>query len=423
MSTSTAAPEVVNEASKAESAATARAAGGRKRAFVLLGVGAVVIAGYFVMHTLGAHRQTTDDAQIEADVVPLAARVGGPVVAVKVSENALVKKGDVLVELDTADLRAKVKQAEGDLAAAKAQAAAAEAQASVSEAGAKGGLSSAKAQVSTSLAQVSSADANIAQAKAGLIRAQADVRRVTTDLERTRQLRQANALPQERLDNAQAAFDASSAALAAAEAQLRSAEESRRVAQSRVAEANGMLDTNTPVDAKVAAARANADLALARVTTMEAALELAKLNLSYATVTAPSDGVVSKLGARVGQLIAPGMAIATLVPQDSYVVANFKETQIGEMKPGQEVEIEIDAFDGQKFRGVVESLSGGTGSRFSLLPPDNASGNFVKVVQRVPVRIRWADKPNVAVRAGMSAVVTVRTDTAGSASAKQAPES
>jgi membrane fusion protein (multidrug efflux system) len=416
-------PPAANEAGD-DAAAAKRAAGGKRRAFILLGVGAVAIAGYLVVHALGANRQSTDDAQVEADVVPLAARVGGPVIAVRVTENAVVKKGDVLVELDTADLRARVKQAEGDLAAAKAQAAAAEAQASVSEAGAKGGLSSAKAQVSTSLAQVSSADANIAQAKAQLVRAQADVRRVTTDLERTRQLRQANALPQERLDNAQAAFDASSAALSAAQAQLLAAEESRRVAQSRVAEANGMLDTNSPVDAKVAAARANADLANARVTTAEAALELAKLNLSYATVVAPADGTISKLGARVGQLISPGMSIATLVPQDSYVVANFKETQVGEMKPGQEVEIEVDAFGGQHFKGVVESLSGGTGSRFSLLPPDNASGNFVKVVQRVPVRIRWANKPTVALRAGMSAVVTVRTDTSGAAPvANKTPES
>jgi membrane fusion protein (multidrug efflux system) len=183
------------------------------------------------------------------------------------------------------------------------------------------------------------------------------------------------------------------------------------VAQSRVAEAHGLLDTNTPVDAKVAAARAGADLAHARVTTAEAALELAKLSLSWATVVAPTDGVVSKLNARVGQLVAPGMALAELVPQATYVVANFKETQVGAMKAGQAVELEVDAFGGRKFHGVVESLSGGTGSRFSLLPPDNASGNFVKVVQRVPVRIRWKEAPaDVVLRAGMSVVVTVHTE-------------
>ncbi len=391
--------------------ATARAAGGRRRVAIILGVGAVAIGGYLAFHALSANRQTTDDAQIEADVVPLAPRVGGQVAAVRVADNAHVKKGDAILELDDADLRARVKQAEGELAAAKAQAAAAEAQASVTEAGAKGGLSSAKAQVSTSLAQVSSAAAQIANAKAQLTRAEADVRRVTTDLERTKKLREANALPQERLDNAQAAWDAAQAMLTAAQAQLLSAEESRHVAQSRVAEASGLLDTNTPVDAKVAVARANADLANARVTTSEAALEIARLNLSYATVKAPVDGVVSKLLIRVGQLVAPGMAIAELVPEATYVMANFKETQIGAMKAGQRVEVEVDAFGGRHFEGVVESLSGGTGSRFSLLPPDNASGNFVKVVQRVPVRIRWKDAPpDVVLRAGMSATVTVHTE-------------
>jgi membrane fusion protein (multidrug efflux system) len=183
------------------------------------------------------------------------------------------------------------------------------------------------------------------------------------------------------------------------------------VAQSRVAEANGMLDTNTPVDAKVAAARANAALANARVTTAEAALELARLNLSYATLVAPTDGVVSKLTVHAGQLVSPGMPVAELVPEGTYLVANFKETQVGQMKAGQRVDVEVDAYSGRKFEGEVESLSGGTGSRFSLLPPDNASGNFVKVVQRVPVRIRWKTAPtDVTLRAGMSATVTVHTE-------------
>jgi membrane fusion protein (multidrug efflux system) len=389
----------------------ARAATGKKRVGIILAVGVVVAGVYLGVHALGANRQTTDDAQIEADVVPVAPRVGGIISEVNVTENAKVKKGEVLIQLDTADLAARLKQAEGELGAARAQAASAQAQASVSEAGAKGGLSSAKAQVSTSLAQVSSADAQIASAKAQLVRAEADLRRVMNDLERTKKLREANAMPQEKLDNAQSAVDAAQAAVAAAEAQFHASEESRRVAQSRVAEANGALDTNSPVDAKVAAARANADLALARVTTAEAALDLARLNLSYATVRAPADGVVSKLTVHAGQLVSPGMPVAELVPEGTYVVANFKETQVGAMKAGQRVELEVDAFNGRHFEGVVESISGGTGSRFSLLPPDNASGNFVKVVQRVPVRIRWKDvAPDVTLRAGMSVTATVHTE-------------
>ena len=394
-----------------ETSASTRAAGGRRRVAIILGVGVIAIGAYLGIRALGAHRENTDDAQIEADVVPLAPRVGGQIAAVRVADNAHVKKGDVLVEIDPADLKAKLQQSVGELAAAKAQAAAAEAQATVTESGARGGLSSAKAQVSTSKAQVSSADAQIASAKAQVLRAESDLKRVANDLERTRKLREANALPQERLDNAQSAYDAAQAQLSAAQAQLAAAGEARNVAQSRVAEANGMLDTNTPVDAKVAGARANADLANARVTTAEAALEIARLNLSYATLIAPADGVISKLTVHAGQLVSPGMPVAELVPEGTYVVANFKETQVGEMKAGQRVEIEVDAYSGRKFEGEVESLSGGTGSRFSLLPPDNASGNFVKVVQRVPVRIRWKTTPtDVTLRAGMSATVTVHTE-------------
>ncbi len=394
-----------------ETEAVNRSNAGRKRVFIALGVGAAVIAGYAAITFFGGRSQSTDDAQVEADVVPLAARVGGQIASVKVKENTAVKKGDVILELDANDLRARVKQAEGELAAARAQAVAAHAQSDVSEAGARGGLSLARAQVSTSIASVSNADAMIAQANAQVVRAQADVRRTTTDLERAKQLLAANAVPQATLDNAQAASDSAQAAYLAAQAALRSAEEGRRAAQSRVAEANGMLDSNVPVDAKIAAAKANADLADARVTTAEAALELAKLNLSYASIVAPNDGVVSKLGVHEGQLLSPGSAVATLVPQETYVVANFKETQVGNMRAGQKVEIEVDAFGGEKFEGEVESLSGGTGARFSLLPPDNASGNFVKVVQRVPVRIKWTSAPKASLRAGMSVVVTVDTHT------------
>ncbi len=392
-----------------EAAAEAKAKSGRRRLVVLAVVAALTLGGYFGFRALTANRQTTDDAQVEADVVPLAMRVSGQVLAVRVKTNDRVKKGDVLLALDPADLQARVEQAEGELAAAKAQLAAAEATAQVAESGARGALSSARAQVTTTLAQVSSADAQIASAKAQLVRAESDARKAQTDLQRAKELKAANAVPQDRLDSAQAAADATQAAVSAAQAQLAAAEDSKRVAQSRVVEAGGLLDTNTPVDAKIAAARANADLAKARVTTAGAALDIARLNLSYATLRAPTDGVVANLNVREGQLLGAAQPVAQLVPDDTYVVANFKETQVGQMKPGQRVEIAIDAFEGAVFSGHLESLSGGTGSRFSMLPPDNASGNFVKVVQRVPVRIRFDEAPKTAPKAGMSAVVTVHT--------------
>jgi membrane fusion protein (multidrug efflux system) len=383
-----------------------------RRGFLVLGIIVAVlllgIGGYLVA-TRG--QVTTDDAQIEADVVPIASRVGGPVMHVRVADNAFVHKGDVLVEIDSRDYAARVKQAEAELESAQAQAQAADAQATVSEAGAKGGFSSARAMVSTSSAQAGGADAQVAVAKAALARAEADARRTTLDLERQQTLVEAKAVSQKSYDDARAANEAAQAALEGARAQLSAAEEGRRMAQSRVAEAQGNLDQSAPIDAKIAAARANASLAHARVKSAEALLEQARLMLDYTRIIAPSDGQVSKLNIHEGQLMAAGQAVGELVPPETYVVANFKETQVGDMHPGQRVTVKIDAFDGEKLEAKVESLSGGTGARFSLLPADNASGNFVKVVQRIPVRIVWVKPPkDVVLRAGLSAEVTVHTD-------------
>ena len=226
-------------------------------------------------------------------------------------------------------------------------------------------------------------------------------------MQRTRQLVTGNALPRERLDNAQVAYDATQAALAQAQAQVSVASEMRRAASSRVDEARGRLDQSTPIAAQIAFARANADLAHAHIKVAEASLELVRLQLSYTKIAASEDGLVTRLTVQPGQMIQVGQPLAELVPDRTYVVANFKETQVGRMRPGQRARVRIDAFPGVELEGKVESLSGGTGARFSLLPPDNASGNFVKVVQRVPVRIAWNQRPSVPLQAGLSTDVTV----------------
>jgi membrane fusion protein (multidrug efflux system) len=343
-------------------------------------------------------------------VVPLAARVGGMVLHVGVIENQTVKKGDVLLELDPADFAARVKQSEAEVATTVAQAAVADAQVQIAEASARGGLVTAKALYSGSNVGVLSADANIAAARAALARSEADAHKAQLDLDRAKELKAANAVPQERVDNAQAQRDATAAALQAAQAQLSASEEAKRAAISHVEEARGRLDQSTPIEAQIAAAHASADLAHARVKSAQAALELAQNQLTYTRVLAPTDGIVSRLGVHDGQLIQPGQSIASLVPAGTYVVANFKETQVGRLVKGQKVEISLDAYPGKTFEGLIDSVSGGTGSRFSLLPPDNASGNFVKVVQRVPVRIAWKQLPaELGLRAGLSADVTVFT--------------
>jgi membrane fusion protein (multidrug efflux system) len=397
-------------ANDADAAASQKQARGIRRLLVVAVLFVLALAGFFVHQALTAGNEDTDDAMVEADVVPISVRVSGQVVRLLVHENAHVNKGDVIAELDRAELASRVKQAEGELAAAQAQAMAADADQRVAEASARGGLSSARAQVATARAQVGSAAVQIEAARAQRARAEAEANKAKADLARARTLLSTGAVSQEVLDHAIATADAANAALAAANAQLSVSQESLHIAHSHVAEAGGTLDANTPLDAKIAVAHSAAELAHARVTSAQANLEIARLMLSYATITAPSAGTVSRITLREGQLLSAGQAVASLVPDTTYVVANYKETQVAHMKPGQRVDIEVDALPGAKLHGVVESIAGATGSRFSMLPADNASGNFVKVVQRVPVRIRWQEREvPPAVRAGMSVVAEVHT--------------
>jgi membrane fusion protein (multidrug efflux system) len=395
-------------ATAAEAQGTPQKAAGR-RGYLILGSLVVAVAamiGAYFLVTGG--KETTDDAQVSADIVPIGTRVAGQVVSVDIKENQIIKKGDPIAEIDDADYLAREKQAEAELATADAQAKAADAQEQVIEATSRGGLASARAMVSGSSAGVSSAAAQADAARAALNRAQVDAKKAELDLNRAKELRLANAVPPQAVDNAQATFDSAQAAVAQSRAQLALAEQSRNSALAQVGEAQGKLSQSAPVDAQIATARAQADLAHARVASAKAQLDLAALQLSYTKIKASSDGIASKLTVHPGQLVAIGQPVVELVPTLTYVVANFKETQVGKMRVGQKAEIEIDAFPGRKLEGEVESLSGGTGSSFSLLPADNATGNFVKVVQRVPVRIAWKSLPgDVPLRAGLSADVTV----------------
>jgi len=366
----------------------------RKRYLILGGAtlaGLLLIGGWAFF---AAGKEGTDDAQIEADIVPVATRVAGQVQKLAVQDNQHVKKGELILQLDDADFLARVAQAEAELETAAAQAAANDAQAQVAAAGARGGFASARAGVTGS-------SASLATAQAGLTRAEAEEHKASLELQRSKDLRAANVVPQSKLDDDQAAWDVARAALQQARAAL-------DAAQSRIGEARGRLDQSAPVNQTIAVAEANARLAHARQRSADASLALAKLQLSYTRLYAQEDGQITRLTAREGQMVQPGQPLAALVPDRTYVVANFKETQIGRMKPGQPVKIEIDAYAGRKLEGKVESLAGGTGARFSLLPPDNASGNFVKVVQRVPVRIAWVNPPSdLPLRPGLSADVTV----------------
>jgi membrane fusion protein (multidrug efflux system) len=383
----------------------------KARPYIILGaIVGVALAVYLLVGWLGRGKETTDDAQVDGDVVAVSTRVSGAVLKVHATDNEAVTKGQLLVEIDPADYTARVKEAEAELAAAQAQARAADAQVSIVEATSKGGLSFARAQLSGSATSVAGADADVAAAQAALARAQAQANQADLDLARDEGLLKDQAIPRAQVDMARSNAQAARAAVAQAQAQIAAAKEMKRTAQTHIVESAARVEQSAPVDAQVAQVRANADLAHARVDSADAALTQAKLQLSYTRIEAPTDGTLSRLAAHDGQLVQAGQQVVSVVPSATYVLANFKETQVGAMRAGQRAEIVVDAYPGRTFEGKVDSTSPGTGARFSLLPPDNASGNFVKVVQRLPVKIAWVNVPaDVKLAAGMSADVTVVT--------------
>jgi membrane fusion protein (multidrug efflux system) len=326
------------------------------RAYLILAAVTVLgLAGYFGYGWLKGGQVTTDNAQIEADVVPLASKVGGVVLHLHVKDNQDVKEDDLIAEIDPRDYEIRLAQAEADLEAAKAQ-----------------------AETSAPPAGAPADAAQVAAAEAALARADTDLRRVESDLARSRKLKAQNAITAVEFENAQSAVENARATREQARAQLQLAEEQH-------------------------------GFAAAKVKSFQAALDQARAQLEYTKIHAPRAGTLSKIAVQEGQLVQPGQTLAQLVGDDAYVIANFKETQIGQMRPGQHAELTVDAYPGRHFEGRVESLAAATGARFSLLPPDNASGNFVKVVQRVPVKIRL-DKPAdaaVSLKAGLSADVTI----------------
>jgi membrane fusion protein (multidrug efflux system) len=368
-------------------------------------LGALAALGYSIAT---AGRVTTDDAFVEADIVSVQAEVGGRVLEILAHTDQPVAAGDILVKLDARELDAKVAAARAELSIAEAEVRAAEAQSQIAAAAATGGLDTAKAQVLGSTIGVRSAQAQIETARAMVARARADAQKTALDLSRSLELLAHQSVSQEEADHARLADASARSALSEAEANLDVAEQAAHAAQSRVAEAKGKLLASTPVGAQVEAVRASIELARARVEAARAALSQAELQLSHTIVKAPAAGLISKIAPMPGELINQNQTIAEIVPSDMYIVANYKETQLAQLVPGKAVDIALDAYPGRHLHGIVSSLSGATGARFSLLPPDNASGNFVKVVQRVPVHIAITDAPtDVPLRAGLSAEVTV----------------
>ncbi len=381
-----------------------------KARFVFLGLVATAAIGGTLFYLAGLGKEKTDDAFVEGRVVAVAARVQGQVTAVKVADNQEVNEGDVLVQLDPADLEARRDAAAADLLSTQAQLASAQAQLAFTEKNAEASLTQAQGGLGQATSGVEASRALLEQARADLQAAEARLTLAKTELERSKSLFSTGSISKAEVDSRTSTYDQASASRAQAQSRLISTQASIDGSVGGVTLAKGRFLAAQTGPQQVETAKAALGLAQARVKQSEAAMRTAELNLSYTTIRAPAKGVVSRRNVEAGQLVDPSRPLMALVPlHDVWVVANFKEDQLAEIKPGAPATITIDAFPGSKLQAKVDSIAGGTGSRFALLPPDNASGNFTKVVQRVPVLLRFDAQPLVILRPGMSANVIVRT--------------
>ena len=349
-------------------------------AFVALLVGGFLAYRYFSTY------ETTDDAEVDGHLMPLSARISGYVLKVNVDDNQHVTAGTVLAEIDPRDYQVAVDQAKAQLADAQATAQASNINVPITSVNTTSQVSVSEADVENSRAGIVAAQQQYDAAKAQLDQAEANDVKAQNDLERYRQLVEKQEISRQLYDSAVAAAKASTATVAGARASAAAAAQQVTQAQSKLAQANANLQYAQTGPKQVATIRARALSADATAQQKEAALEQALLNLQYTKIIAPVNGVVTK-NVEVGMNVQPGQQLFSIVPlNDVWVTANYKETQLKYMKPGQPAEVKVDA-NGRTYKGKVDSIAGSSGARTSLLPPENATGNYVKVVQRIPVKI------------------------------------
>ncbi|HZU09553.1 MAG TPA: HlyD family secretion protein [Pseudacidobacterium sp.] len=383
-----------------------------RRRFIIIGVVAIAVVIALLWWWHSTYYEDTDDAQVSGHLIQISARVAGHVIKVNVDENQYVEAGTVIAELDPKDFETAVQQDEANLAAAEAAYESANVNVPVTHINTRSNLSSAGADVSSAEAQVAQSQQQLQAAEAGVAQADANYKKAQADLERYTPLVQRDVISKQQYDAAVATADADKAALDQAKANLAAAQAAVRVAKDRVASAQASYSYAQQGPKLVAIQKARADQAAAQVQQARAALEQAKLNLGYTRIIAPVAGIITKKSVEVGQNVSVGQNMATLVSLDDvWITANFKETQLAHMRPGQPVTISVDAYGGRKYDGKVTQIGGATGSVLSLFPPENATGNYVKVVQRIPVRIDLTDhnqNSDHLLRPGMSVIPKVK---------------
>ena len=358
--------------------------GGRAAAVLLLAV-VIIGGGLFVRNNLAW--ESTDDAQVNGHVMPLSARINGYVLEVPVIEGQLVHAGDLLVTIDPKDYKIAVEQAQATFADAQASAMSSRFNVPITSVTSQSNLDSADTAVLNAEAGLNAAERNLESAQALLEQAEANATKSDADLARYQQLVAKEDISHQQYDQAVAAAKANRSGVVSASATVQAAEQAVRQSQGKLLQARADLRSAQTAPQQVSMTRAKADAADAQARERQAQLDQAQLNLSYTVVRSPVTGIIGKKTVEVGQNVGIGQELVEVVPLDDvWITANFKETQLARMRPGQPVEIKVDAY-GRAWKAHVTNMGAGAGSVFSLLPPENATGNYVKVVQRVPVRI------------------------------------
>jgi membrane fusion protein, multidrug efflux system len=358
----------------------------RFRLVLIIAALALLVGGGLAWNYFTSY-ESTDDAQVDGHINSISPRVSGHVIKLNVQDNQQVQAGAVLVEIDPADYQVAVERARADYADAVAAAQAAQVNVPITAVSTTGQVTSAQADVINAKAGIEAATHQYQAAKAALQEAQANNTKAQSDLVRYKQLVDKQEISQQQYDQAVATAQANAAAVEAATANVSAAEQQVIQARGKLDQAQANLRTADTGPRQVAVIRSRAASAEAQVQRKKADLDQAVLNLSYTRITAPVTGVVSNRTVEVGQNVQAGQELMKIVPlEDVWITANFKENQLRRMHPGQPVTIAVDA-NGKDYKGHVDSIAGASGARFSLLPPENATGNYVKVVQRIPVKI------------------------------------
>lgn len=383
-----------------------------RRRGILVAVVVVIVLVALGVWWRSTFSEDTDDAQVNGHLIQVSSRIAGQVLKVYVNENQYVKAGDTIAELDPRDYQVAVANAEAALASARANAAALGVAVPILTVNTGSTLSSANVDVSSAQSGVLQAERQLEAIKARVQQAQANNTKAQADLARYRPLVEKDVISKQQWDAAVAAADAAKAGLADANATQAAAEQGVRLAHDKAAQAQAMLKYAQTGPQQVAAQSAKAKQAEAQVQQAQAQLDMAKLNLSYTKIVAPVPGIITRKSVEVNQNVAAGQNLLTLVQLDDlWITANFKETQLRSMKAGQAVSIHVDST-GRDYDGKITQIGGATGSVLSLFPPENATGNYVKVVQRVPVRIDFTDlakeDPDHQLRPGLSVEPKVR---------------